>query len=134
MGNSLFVGIYRGIIRNQGFLGGAKWISSIHSSLPVCHMRNIPPLRPSNHQTKAPIRGKVTPLVGGLRKLEALLAEGTWGLPSRNTTKPPIRLEASKWEADWRCCGVVFPPQELLRMDKLLRWYLQGNRIRDRGF
>ena len=26
-----FVGIYRGIIRNQGFLGGAKWISPIHS-------------------------------------------------------------------------------------------------------
>ena len=27
-----FVGIYRGIMRNQGFFGDAKWISSIHSS------------------------------------------------------------------------------------------------------
>ena len=27
-----FVGIYRGIESFQGFLGGAKWISSIHST------------------------------------------------------------------------------------------------------
>ena len=29
--DTLFVGIYRGIESFQGFLGGAKWISSIHS-------------------------------------------------------------------------------------------------------
>ena len=29
-GKPLLVGIYRGIIRNQAFVGGAKWISSIH--------------------------------------------------------------------------------------------------------
>ena len=31
-GKRLFVGIYRGIISFQGFLGGAKWISSIHTT------------------------------------------------------------------------------------------------------
>ena len=32
MGKPLFIGIYRGLNTFQGFLGGVKWISSIHST------------------------------------------------------------------------------------------------------